>query len=53
MVSIILYVLAAVLFLVAMFTNGVHLDSAGDLSLLALACFAAAHLPFGDWVNRS
>jgi len=50
--SLILLVVAIVLFVVAAFMGGIHLDESSDLALFALACFAAAHLPLGDWVKR-
>ena len=48
MISLILYVLGAVLFVVAFFMGGVHFDQAGDLGYLGLAAFCTAHLPWGS-----
>lgn len=47
--AVILFVLAAI----AAHESTEILFSAAVLGYVGLACFAAAHLPVGDWINRS
>lgn len=51
MIAVLFLLVAIVLFIVAAAIGGLHW-TAGDLALLGLACFAAAHLPLGAWLNR-
>jgi hypothetical protein len=50
-VSVLLLILAIVAFILGIFAPVGDFDFQ-DLAAFGLACFAAAHLPLGDWVNR-
>lgn len=52
MISLALYIVATVLFVIAIFIGGVHLDEAPDLTALGLAFFSAAHVAWDSLPTR-
>lgn len=51
MIGVLFLIVAIILFIWAAAIDSIH-ATAGDLGLLGLAAFAAAHLPWGDYIGR-